>query len=84
MKKAVALILTLVLALTLFACASNDKTPSSPAPTQSPTGGAPAADGKKPYPNCNEDGSINLDRIAHYDPEYDYTQNEKFKVTYIT
>ena len=37
----------------------------------------------KPYPNCNPDGSINLDRIAHYDSEYDYTQNPVYKATYI-
>ena len=43
---------------------------------------APAKTGKA-YPNCNEDGSINLDTIAHYDAEYDYTQNEKFKVAYL-
>ena len=54
------------------------------APASSGESAAPAAvDGSKPYPKCNEDGSINYDKIAHYDPEYDYTQNEKFKVAYI-
>ena len=37
----------------------------------------------KGYPNQNEDGTPNLDKIAHYDPNYDYTQNEKFKICYM-
>ena len=58
---------------------------SAPAATSSDTSApAPAAPTSgKAYPNCNEDGSINYDTIAHYDPDYDYTQNEKFKVAYI-
>lgn len=36
----------------------------------------------KPFPHANEDGSINLDRIAHFDIEYDYSQNEKQKFAY--
>ncbi|MBQ8975762.1 MAG: hypothetical protein IJ072_08600 [Oscillospiraceae bacterium] len=37
----------------------------------------------KPYPNANEDGTINLDKIAHYDRDYDYSQNEKYKIAYV-
>ncbi|NLB28740.1 MAG: hypothetical protein GX823_00705, partial [Clostridiales bacterium] len=39
--------------------------------------------GGSPYPNANPDGSINLDTIAHYDSNYDYTQNERVKSCYI-
>ena len=59
--------------------------PATDAPaTDAPTGPAdqPSAEGK-PYPNCNPDGSINLDTIAHFDPEYDYYQNPRFKICYI-
>ena len=37
----------------------------------------------KPYPHCNEDGTPNLDKIANFDIDYDYTQNEKFKIAYV-
>ena len=33
-------------------------------------------------PNMNADGSINLDKVAHYDPTYDYSQNPRFKMCY--
>ena len=56
---------------------------SAPADASAEASEAPAADGSKAYPNCNEDGSINLDTIAHYDYEYDYTKDEKIKVAYI-
>ena len=42
------------------------------------------ADDAKAYPNCNEDGSINYDTIAHFDSDYDYSQTEKVKVAYIS
>lgn len=50
-------------------------------PADDDNAGTPA--GGKAYPNANEDGSINLERIAHYDREYDYTQNESFKFYYM-
>ncbi|MCQ2405911.1 MAG: hypothetical protein MJ067_01665 [Oscillospiraceae bacterium] len=34
-------------------------------------------------PHMNEDGSINLNDIANYDPNYDYSQNPKFKFAYL-
>ena len=40
-------------------------------------------DTSKPYPHANEDGTPNLDKIAHFDYEYDYSQNPKFKTTYV-
>ena len=40
-------------------------------------------DSSKPYPHANEDGTPNLDKIAHFDYEYDYSQNPKFKTTYV-
>ncbi|MDR2357370.1 MAG: hypothetical protein LBD92_04730 [Oscillospiraceae bacterium] len=54
--------------------------PDAGGETEAPGGGA---SGSKSYPNANADGSINLDTVAHYDPEYDYTQNPKYKVAYL-
>ena len=85
MKKTLCLVLALMLVLALFAgCNNSGTTPTADPATAAPGGNepAPAATGKA-YPNCNPDGSINLDTIAHYDAEYDYTQNEKFKVAYL-
>jgi len=42
------------------------------------------ADDAPAFPNCNEDGSINYDTIAHFDSDYDYSQTEKVKVAYIS
>jgi hypothetical protein len=75
MKKGLAILLALVFVFTLFACADN----TGAAPTKS----SAAAEGKHAYPNCNADGTINLDTIAHFDANYNYTQNEKIKCTYI-
>ena len=76
MKKVLALVLAVLLALSLFAC---DKKDADPKDT-----GTSGNSSSKPYPNANADGSINLDKIAHYDADYDYTQNEKIKVCYIS
>ena len=68
----------------------------SPAPTESSTpadGGAAlptpgveisdaGADGK-PYPNCFADGSVDPDTVANYDPAYDYSKNECFRIAYL-
>lgn len=72
MKKALAIFLAIVLAFALFACNKSTETPDTT-----------ASSGAEVYPNANADGSINLDTIAHYDENYDYTQNEKIKCTYI-
>ena len=80
MKKILALLMALVLVVGLCACGSSGGSSSAGGGSSEP---APAANGKA-FPNCNADGSINLDTIAHYDAEYDYTQNEKFKVMYIS
>ena len=94
MKKILALLLALVMVVGLCACGAktddNPGTPSNPsnpnAGNKDPNAGQQFADVEKVeknYPNQNEDGTINLDTIAHFDPEYDYTQNPTFKVCYI-
>ena len=77
MKKVLALVLAVLLAVSLFACGTKD----TPKDSNSP---APSSSGNVKTPNANPDGSINLDKVAHYDADYDYTQNEKVKVCYIS
>lgn len=92
MKKILALLLALVMVVGLCACgkdSTGDDT-KTPTETKNPSQDSTHAfddvekDTAKQYPNQNEDGTINLDTIAHFDPEYDYSQNERFKVCYIT
>ncbi len=88
MKKTLAIVLVLILALTLFACNSGTDTSdptTQPSDSAEPTSSQapPTGSGEAAYPNANEDGTINLDTIAHFDRNYDYTQNEKYKVCYI-
>lgn len=84
MRKILAIILAVVLALSLFACGGNEQTTATPTVDGSgnhePT---PTPDSSKPYPNANPDGSINLDTIGHFDNEYDYSKNPKYKVAYL-
>lgn len=82
MKKVLSIIILLVLVLSFSACGGNDdKTPSTNAPEN---GGTDiGSESGNPYPNCNEDGTINFDTIAHYDHDYDYTQNPQYRIAYI-
>lgn len=89
MKKFLAIVLALVMLFSFAACSSNsnggsqtgtnDKTPSG---TVNPDAGGTVGS-TKASPNCNEDGTVNLDKVAHFDRDYDYTQNPKYKVAYI-
>lgn len=102
MKKILALVLVLVLAIGLCACgstgtastggsSSGGSTASSGGSTTS--GGAKVSEAAKeileaektdkPYPNCNEDGSINLDKIANFDEEYNYAAGPSYKICYL-
>ena len=85
MRKAQVLILLFVLLLLLCACAKNEGGQNNPLqnePGREEPGKTPGSG--KPYPNADPDGGINLDKIAHYDREYDYTQNPRYRVAYPT
>ncbi|NLN06582.1 MAG: hypothetical protein GX167_03070, partial [Firmicutes bacterium] len=75
MKKALIILLVLVLALSLIACGGGGSKDTDNKQTSPPggTGGDVEKKTDKPYPHANPDGTPNLDRIAHYDHEYDYT-----------
>jgi ABC-type sugar transport system substrate-binding protein len=84
MKKALVLLLTLGMAVFLFACGGGGGGDESETPSgEGDAAESVAVDSGKAYPNANEDGSPNLDFIAHYDASYDYTQNPKQKIAYL-
>ncbi len=96
MKKALALVLALLLVFTLFACNTKTEEPDaggsdagasdavSTEPEAADSVAPPTGDGSSPYPNANEDGSINLDTIASYDQNYDYSKNPTYKFAYLS
>lgn len=93
MKKALALLLALLMVISLVACGSKTddsaKEPETNKPADADTnepaddGNSDTPDAATATPNMNEDGTMNLDKIAHYDQNYDYSQNEKFKFVYM-
>lgn len=91
MKKVVSIVLSLVFVFALFACETKTaETPSPESSAPSTTDSAvsnsvapPEGDKSSAFPNANADGTINLDTIAHFDRNYDYKQNEKYKVAYL-
>lgn len=93
MKKVLALVLALLMVFSLVACGggSDDKnTNDNQSGTSDNSGADNSGDADNSgsattgaTPNMNDDGTPNLDRIAHYDPVYDYTQNEKYSFCYM-
>jgi ABC-type sugar transport system substrate-binding protein len=84
MKKALAVILVLVMAFSIISCAGSGgtTTPTPPAPTAAPpaSDNTPAPGGKTPAPGTpSGDGPV----IGWFDRNYDYTQNRRFTVTYL-
>ena len=93
MKKLIALLLALLMVFSLFACGgtSDDGTKDNTDANNTTDNGDSGADNSGDNtptvtgatPNMNEDGTPNLDKIAHYDHDYDYSQNEKFSFVYM-
>ncbi|MBQ9464161.1 MAG: hypothetical protein IJU67_02675 [Lachnospiraceae bacterium] len=92
MKKILALALAAAMVFSLAACGGGgngggggndggaaDQGSASADVTPDEGGGAAVA-----TPHANEDGSPNLDMIAYYDPNYDYSANETLRSAYIT
>jgi ABC-type sugar transport system substrate-binding protein len=75
----------------LFACASGGTTDPTPPPadTAAPDPGGEATTPAPPSaapvapPEEEQLGTDPLDKVGFYDPTYDYTQNKKFKVSYM-
>ena len=91
MKKAITILLACLLLFSLVACkdkSANDNAPANNAPTDStPAVNEPSGNGGgnsgKASPWANADGSANLDKVGYYDPDFDYTQNTKYRVIYV-
>jgi len=69
MKKLLAILLALLMALTLFACGGKDDPGKTPSPA--PSGGNGGSENEWPAV------------AGFFDPEYDYTQHKKYKVSYM-
>ena len=94
MKKILAIIMVMAVLMGLAACGGKGEQPQNPQNTENTSDSIPAnasaddggADNDVKaalFPNANDDGSINLDTIANFDPDYDYTQNERFTIAYL-
>ncbi|MDR2356232.1 MAG: hypothetical protein LBE16_08575 [Clostridiales Family XIII bacterium] len=83
LKPVLLFLFTLVTATVLSACGGGGESGTPPQDEGGDAAASTDTDSGKPYPNANPDGSINLDTIAHYDPEYDYAQNPKQKIAYL-
>ena len=77
MKKAIAIILACLLLFALAACNKTDDKNGAPSSGNSGGGGAAGS----PWMNAN--GTVNLDRVGHYDPNFDYTQLSRPRVIYV-
>ncbi len=81
MKKILALLLALVLVVGLCACGGSGSGGQSDAAKEVLNS---EKDTAKKYPNQNPDGTINLDKIAHFDADFDYANNAKHeKLAYL-
>ncbi|NLT15877.1 MAG: substrate-binding domain-containing protein [Clostridiales bacterium] len=88
MKKTLAIVLVLLMAVSLFACGT--KTPgASTAPSAAPTSAAPATNAPPVSPeatqsNTGKYGDDPLDKVGFFDPDYDYSKNERYTIQYMT
>lgn len=86
MKKVLAIVLAIVMVFSFAACAGttdNKGDTNNGGVTNTPENQGGTVGSTKASPNANDDGSVNLNKVAHFDREYDYTQNERYKVAYL-
>lgn len=83
MKKVLAIILVLLIALSLFACNKESAAPPSEAPSDTSAAPPPASSNTPATPS--EGPTVNPEggEIGMYDPNYDYNANPKYKVQYV-
>ena len=92
MKKILAIALAALMVFSLLACNSNtgssaapsSAAPSSTAPSAAPTSVEPTkAAEESGQQNTGDYGDDPLDYVGFYNPEYDYTKNEKYTIQYM-
>lgn len=91
MKKLLATVLAMLMVLSLFACGGTTTT-TSPSPAASEaaaTSAAPATDAPAVSPEATQEntgdyGNDPMDKVGFYDPNYDYSKNEKYTLQYMT
>ncbi|MDR2357836.1 MAG: hypothetical protein LBD92_07140 [Oscillospiraceae bacterium] len=92
-RRILSTLLIACLALSLFACGGGSGDTSSPSASGSPTpspdsqptppaesAATPSVDGVAEAPGAEGDP---LDEVGHYDPNYDYTANPRYKFIYV-
>lgn len=87
MKKIMAIILCVMMAVSLFACGGQGEgtptDPSSTTPGQT-KGSEPNSTQSPAQSFTGNTGNHELDQVGFFDPNYDYTQNKRYKVVYMT
>lgn len=96
MKKLLAIVLATLMVLSLFACGGTTTT-TSPSPSTASTAPstdasavpstdastAPAIKGDSIQPNTGKYGDQPLDKVGFFNPDYDYSKNERFLIQYM-
>lgn len=83
MKKAIPVLLAIVMVFTLFACsASNSGTSSSPSPSASPTPVAPASETPAASPSEAVDPSVNADATGFFDSGVDPKSRDTYQIVW--
>lgn len=89
MKKFLAIVLAMLMVLSLFACGGTT-TGTSPSPSEAaPSSAAPATNAPPVSPDVTQSNTGNygdnpLDKVGFFDPDYDYSKNERFTLQYMT
>ncbi len=91
MKKLLAIVIAMLMVLSLFACGSKEPGASTaPETSKAPESVAPATSveptkiEETDQVNTGDYGDDPLDYVGFFDPEYDYTQNEKYTIQYMS
>ena len=85
MRKAMAIILVLLMAVSLFACNKTTTTSPSPstAPSTAPSTEPSAAPSTEANPSTEASPGAEKAKVGYYDPSMDYSKNPNYKVAYI-
>ena len=84
MKKALVILLALLMLVSVAACGGKTEDTSKPADSSKPADTSkPADSGKTEGGDAAEEGAKLPADLGHYDPDFDYTQYPKKKAAYL-